>query len=100
VWKLLVRNAESVRKFQPRVALWQPWEHSFILEDATLKELRRPSLTANHRNSFRVAKNLLNPGFQSKPWAGISERFQRYSSHLEFSHNLYRVVVTDLIASQ
>jgi hypothetical protein len=30
----------------------------------------------------------LNPGFQSKPWAGISERFQRYSSHVEFSHTL------------
>src|SRR6266576_3275749 len=33
--------------------------------------------------SFRVAKkflaSLLNPGFQSKPWAKISERFQRCS---------------------
>ena len=34
----------------------------------------------NRRNSFRVATNLfrlLDPGFQSKPWAGISQRFQR-----------------------
>ena len=25
---------------------------------------------------------------RAQPWAGISERFQRYSSHLEFSHRL------------
>ncbi len=32
------------------------------------------------RNSFRVADKvtlLVSPGFQSKPWVGIRERFQR-----------------------
>ena len=24
-----IKNAESVRQFQPRVALWQPWDHAF-----------------------------------------------------------------------
>jgi hypothetical protein len=52
-------------------------------------DIRNPERVASpstesqpRRNSFRVAKNLLgirDPGFQSKPWAGISERFQRYS---------------------
>ena len=50
--------AESVRQFQPRVALSQPWEISFH-EDATLKELRRRLLTTKPRNPFRVANNLL-----------------------------------------
>jgi len=37
-------NAESVREFQPRVALWQPWEQRIrIFQDATLKGLRSPS---------------------------------------------------------
>ena len=27
---------------------------------------------------------------KAQPWAGIGERFQRYSSQLEFSHSLYR----------
>jgi hypothetical protein len=30
---------------------------------------------------------------KAQPWAGISERFQRYSSYVEFSHRLYREVV-------
>jgi len=43
-----MNNAESVRQFQPRVALWQPWEKRIsFLEGATLKELRRCLLTAN-----------------------------------------------------
>jgi hypothetical protein len=54
-----------------------------FLEGATLKELRRRLLTAKLHNPFRVANKLLeaflHPGFQSKPWADISQRFQRYS---------------------
>jgi len=38
-----MNNAESVRKFQAGVALWQPRENSF-LEGAILKELRRRSV--------------------------------------------------------
>jgi len=52
-------NAESVRQFQPRVALWQPWEKRIsFFEGVTLKELRRRLLTAKSRNPFRVANNL------------------------------------------
>jgi hypothetical protein len=55
------------------------------MKDATRKGLRRPS-----RNRNRVAtpselrRNkmcILLPGFQSKPWAKISERFQRFLSN-------------------
>jgi hypothetical protein len=38
-------------------------------------------LRPNPRNPFRVAKKFIHdddPGFQSKPWAGIRQRFQRY----------------------
>ena len=76
-------NAESVRQFQPRVALWQPWENASHFSKAQLfEELRRRLFTAKPRNPFRVANKLsgiLSPGFQSKPWADISQRFQRYS---------------------
>ena len=69
--------------------------HSF-LGDATLKELRRRSLIAKQCNSFRVAKNLWElsyPGFQSKPWAGIRERFRRYRGPLSFLTPLLLSVV-------
>jgi len=40
-------------------------------------------LTAKLRNPFQGCEQspraFLNPGFQSKPWAGIGQRFQRYS---------------------
>jgi len=69
--------------------------HSF-LEDATLKELRRHSRTPKQSQLLQSCEKsfagLLNPGFQSQPWAGISQRFQRYSSHLEVSFNLGRWV--------
>jgi hypothetical protein len=64
--------------------------HSF-LEDATLKELRRHSQAEDQpqllQSCERVLAGLLSPGFQSKPWAGISERFQRCSLHLS-SHTV------------
>jgi hypothetical protein len=60
---------------------------------ATLKGLRGVAVNKRRRNSLRVAKNLLrdslNPGFQSKPWAGIGERFQRYSFPLSPLKNDY-----------
>ena len=31
-------------------------------------------------------ERLCPPGFQSKPWAGISQRFQRYSAGLELAN--------------
>jgi hypothetical protein len=32
----------------------------------------------------------LNPGFQSKPWADISQRFQRYSIFALFLQAIHR----------
>ena len=73
-----MNNAESVRQFQPRVALWQPWENLF-LEGATLKELRRRSLTATLRNPFRVANNLIGhfwtQGFKANPGLTLANAF-------------------------
>jgi len=47
--------------------------HSF-LEGATLKELRRGFVTASSSQLLQSCEEflapLLNPGFQSKPWAG------------------------------
>jgi len=50
---------------------------------STLKELRWRLLSQNRAtlSGLRtISSALLNPGFQSKPWADISQRFQRYSS--------------------
>jgi hypothetical protein len=78
-----MNNAESVRQFQPRVALWQPWgKHISFLEGATLKELRRRLLTTKPQplqGCEQSPQVFLHPGFQGKPWADISERFQRYT---------------------
>src|SRR6266496_356089 len=39
-------NAESVRQFEPRVALWQPWEpRTQFFKDATLKRVASRSLS-------------------------------------------------------
>jgi hypothetical protein len=50
----------------------KPWGTGISsLEGATLKELRRPLLTATPRNPFQGCEQspraFLNPGFQSKP---------------------------------
>jgi len=79
-----MNNAESVRQFQPRVALLATLGKRIpFLEGATLKELRWRLLTAKPRNPFQGCEQsllvFLNPGFQSKPWADIGQRFQRYS---------------------
>src|SRR6266850_2499335 len=70
---------------------------------ATLKELRLLSGRESRRNSFRVASSKNECIFprvaKAQPWAGISERFQRYSSHLEFSHSLGSDRVSSIIAS-
>jgi hypothetical protein len=36
-------------------------------------------INADATLSERLRMRCLYPGFQSKPWAGISQRFQRYS---------------------
>jgi hypothetical protein len=55
---------------------------SFI-EDATLKELRRRLVDREAAQPLqgceKFPRAFLNPGFRSKPWADIRQRFQRYS---------------------
>src|SRR5204862_2539778 len=61
--------SEGVRKFQPRIALWQPWGKRCIHEQPTLKGLRRRSTFATLSELQRILMEpLLKPGFQSKPW--------------------------------
>jgi hypothetical protein len=55
-----MNNAESVRQFQPRVALWQPWDTEGVA--ATFVDRK------NGSTPFRVANHLLghlNPGLQT-----------------------------------
>ena len=51
---------------------------------ATLKGLRRclsnRKPVATPSGLRKIFWGILFPGFQSKPWAGISQRFQRYVS--------------------
>jgi hypothetical protein len=61
-----LNNAESVRQFQPRVALWQPRETHLIFSKA------QPRLVG-------VANNLLGPffapGFQANPGLALANAF-------------------------
>jgi hypothetical protein len=73
---------KALANSSPRLRFGNPGNrHLVFIEDATLKGLRLACQIQKRRNSFRVATNLsrasLHPGFQSKPWAGISQRFQR-----------------------
>ena len=60
------------------------------MKDATLKGLRRMS---RNREAVATPSGLRrvyllrddDPGFQSKPWAEISQRFQRYSILAQYS---------------
>ena len=52
-----------------------------FLEGATLKELRlrvNRNTSQPLRGCEQSPRTFLNPGFQSKPWADVSQRFQRY----------------------
>jgi hypothetical protein len=92
--------AESVRKFQPRKLTLKalansspgfalkPWVQNAAIDFiATLKELRLLCGLRTATQPFQgcVFKKLgmRSPGFQSKPWAGICERFQRLVTKLE-----------------
>jgi hypothetical protein len=75
------RYAESVRKFQPRVCFETLGLIKRLFFVATLKELRR---CCEYRSTTQLLQSCVfdqlatvYPGFQSKPWAGICERFQR-----------------------
>jgi hypothetical protein len=81
----------------PGLCLGNPGEQASISLTPTLKELRRRSPTVKHSQLLQSCEVSLaafnNPGFQSKPWAGISERFQRCPSAQQFSHRHSKLVV-------
>jgi hypothetical protein len=67
------------------------------MEDPTLKELRHGRWIANPSQLLQSCEEsvqaFLSPGFQSKPWAGISQRFQRFESNpgLEVAKRFERI---------
>jgi hypothetical protein len=65
----------------PGLRFGNPGKGISFLVDATLKELRRiyePQNRATPSGLRTISSNVLSPGFQSKPWADIGQRFQRY----------------------
>ncbi len=70
----------------PGLRFGNPGKGILFLEGATLKELRRRPLnrkTVATPSELRRNKcALLSPGFQSKPWAEICQRFQRTNIQL------------------
>ena len=82
--RLSENNPESVRQFKLRVALGQPWEKVSIFPGRN--SVGVASAPVNRRNTAQPLqgckqspRTFLHPGFQSQPWAEISQRFQRYS---------------------
>lgn len=61
---------------------------------ATLKGLRGFAVNKRRRNSFRVASSRNGMRFPrvatAQPWAGISQRFQRYSFPISLLKSEYR----------
>jgi hypothetical protein len=51
--KLKRHNAESVRQFQPRVALWQPWENASISLRRNFEGVAPAFVSAKPRNPFQ-----------------------------------------------
>jgi hypothetical protein len=76
-------NAESVREFQPTVALWQPWGNaSQFVEDATLKGLclrsqnRKAVATPTESGLRRVSwGSFLTQGFKANPGLELANAF-------------------------
>jgi predicted outer membrane lipoprotein len=72
-------NAKGVRQFQPRVALWQPWDHRCdFMKDATPTKVG-------------VAKNLLahfrTQGFKANPGLKLANAFSVIPSTQGFKAN-------------
>jgi len=69
--------AESVREFQPRVALWQPWEqHIQMSQDGTLKGLRSPSVESQLLQSCEDSLAAFNTqGFKANPGLKLANAF-------------------------
>jgi hypothetical protein len=67
---------KALANFSPGFALKPGIKRIPIPKDATLKGLRRRSHQPQTPSELRrLSCALLNPGFQSKPWPGICQRF-------------------------
>ena len=104
--KRLLSGLQTLKAFansSPGLRFGNPGNTHSFLEDATLKELRRGFVTAKllatPSDLRRISCATFNPGFQSKPWAGVrqrpsalfpefNKRLQRYFA--EFNKRLQR----------
>jgi hypothetical protein len=89
---LIAFTLKAFANFSPGLSSGNPGNQGRLVENATLKELRRP-LLAKVRNPFRVAKTFPVPSrprvAKAQPWAEISERFQRKKRIVAF---VFRVI--------
>src|SRR5882724_3755314 len=78
--KLRLLTLKALANSSPGLRFGNPGEQRISVLRRNSEGVASRVVNKNRRNSFRVATNLfrlLHPGFQSKPWAGISQRFQR-----------------------
>jgi len=75
---------EGVRQFQPRVELWQPWDHECHLVGTRNPE--RVGARRAQKQSLVLSPGLpkLNPGLKLANTFGVTLR------ESEFSHNLFQ----------
>ena len=80
---------KALANFSPGFAL-KPWVKNGpeILRNSEGVATVRLRIPTQLLQSCVFENQACSPGFQSKPWAEISQRFQRYSAHLEFPHSL------------
>jgi hypothetical protein len=84
---------KALANVSPGFAL-KPWVQKFTRRlFANLKGLRGFAVNKRRRNSFRVAPSRNEMRFprvaKAQPWAGIGERFQRYSFPIGFLKSGY-----------
>ena len=78
--KLRLLTLKALANSSPGLRFGNPGEQRIPVLRRNSEGVASRVANKNRHNSFRVATNLfrlLDPGFQSKPWAGISQRFQR-----------------------
>jgi hypothetical protein len=76
------RHVSGLRRFaipRPSMQPLQGWVKS-IADDDNPGFQSKPWAGISQRFQRYCSEAFLNSGFQSKPWAGISQRFQRYCS--------------------
>jgi hypothetical protein len=75
-----ISTLKAFANSSPGLSSGNPGIEDHFVKDATLKELRRwlaHQTVATPSELRRISRDTFDPGFQSNPWAEISERFQR-----------------------